>query len=129
MNLLGIDIGGTKIAVCIGDENGNVQVDQRFPTDANDPKTTLDRAVEVAEELIEKSGLTVEQVDAIGISSPGPMCSKRRMILETPNMQHERVERLQNWRFHRRKIQSPRLYAKRRQRRGAGRIPLRCAEG
>lgn len=86
MNLLGIDIGGTKIAVCIGDENGSVQVDQRFPTDANDPQTTLSRAAEVAEELIEKAGLTVEQIDAIGISSPGPMCSKRRMILKTPNM-------------------------------------------
>ncbi len=86
MNLLGIDIGGTKIAVCIGDENGNVQVDQRFPTDANDPQTTLDRAVEVAQELIEKAGLAIEQIDAIGISSPGPMCSKRRMILKTPNM-------------------------------------------
>jgi len=86
MNLLGIDIGGTKIAVCIGDENGTVQVDQRFPTDANDPEPTLSRAAEVAEELIEKAGLTVEQIDAIGISSPGPMCSKRRMILKTPNM-------------------------------------------
>ncbi len=86
MNLLGIDIGGTKIAVCIGDETGNVSVDQRFPTDANDPKATLSRAVEIAEELIKKAGLTVEQIDAIGISSPGPMCSKRRMILKTPNL-------------------------------------------
>jgi len=86
MNLLGIDIGGTKIAVCIGDENGNVQVEQRFPTDANDPQATLERAAEVVVELIEKAGLTLDQIDTIGISSPGPMCSKRRMILKTPNM-------------------------------------------
>jgi len=86
MNLLGIDIGGTKIAVCIGDEKGHLKVDQRFPTDANDPQATLSRAVEVAEELIEKAGLTIEQIDAIGVSSPGPMCSKRRMILKTPNL-------------------------------------------
>ena len=86
MNLLGIDIGGTKIAVCIGDENGNVQVDQRFSTDATDPKATLTRSVEVAEELIETANLTIEQIDAIGISSPGPMCSTRRMILKTPNL-------------------------------------------
>jgi len=56
VNFLGIDIGGTKMAVCIGDENGNVQVDQRFPTDANDPQTTLARAAEIAEKLIEKAG-------------------------------------------------------------------------
>jgi glucokinase len=86
MNLLGIDIGGTKIAVCIGDENGNVRVDQRFPTNANDPQTTLSQAVKVAEELMAKAGLTAGQIDAIGISSPGPMCSRRRMILKTPNM-------------------------------------------
>jgi len=86
MNLLGIDIGGTKIAVCIGDETGNVFVDQRFPTDASNPQATLDQAVIVATELIEKAELTLEQIDAIGISSPGPMCSKRRMILKTPNL-------------------------------------------
>lgn len=86
MNLLGIDIGGTKIAVCVGDENGNVQVDQRFPTDAHNPQPTLEKAVAVAEELIEKAGFAIEQIDAVGVTSPGPMCSRRRMILKTPNM-------------------------------------------
>jgi len=86
MNLLGIDIGGTKMALSIGNERGEILVDQRFPTDAANPQITLARAVEVAEELIANAGLTVEQIDAIGISAPGPMCSKRRMILETPNM-------------------------------------------
>jgi glucokinase len=86
MNLLGIDIGGTKMALSIGNERGEILVDQRFPTNASDPLATLTRAVEVAEELIAKAGLTVERIDAIGISSPGPMCSKRRMILQTPNM-------------------------------------------
>lgn len=86
MNLLGIDIGGTKMALSIGNERGEILVDQRFPTNASDPLTTLTRAVEVADELIAKAGLTVEQIDAVGISSPGPMCSTRRMILKTPNM-------------------------------------------
>lgn len=86
MNLLGIDIGGTKMALSIGNERGEILVDQRFPTNMENPRETLNRAVEIAEELILKAGLTVEQIDAIGISSPGPMCSKRRMILESPNM-------------------------------------------
>ena len=86
MNLLGIDIGGTKMALSIGNEQGEICVDQRFPTNANDPQATLTRAVEVAEELIVRAGLTREQIDAVGISSPGPMCSRRRMILKTPNM-------------------------------------------
>ncbi|MCU0858346.1 MAG: ROK family protein [Pontiellaceae bacterium] len=86
MNLLGIDIGGTKMALSIGNERGEIMADQRFPTDCGNPQATLSRAVEVANELIVKAGLTVEQIDAIGISSPGPMCSRRRMILETPNL-------------------------------------------
>jgi glucokinase len=86
MNFLGIDIGGTKMALSIGNERGDILVDQRFPTDTANPQATLNRAVEVADELIAKSGLRIEQIDAIGISSPGPMCSRRRMILETPNL-------------------------------------------
>jgi glucokinase len=86
MNLLGIDIGGTKIAVCIGDEEGNVLVDQRFPTNPDNPQETLERAAGVATKLISDAGLTTDQIETIGISSPGPMCSKRRMILKTPNM-------------------------------------------
>ncbi len=86
MNFLGIDIGGTKMALSIGNERGEIVVDQRFPTNANDPKATLTRALEVAGELMAKAGLGAGQIDAIGISSPGPMCSCRRMILKTPNM-------------------------------------------
>lgn len=86
MNFLGIDIGGTKMALSIGNERGEILADQRFPTDTANPQATLTQAVQVAEELIAKAGLTAEKIDAIGISSPGPMCSKRRMILTTPNM-------------------------------------------
>ena len=88
MNLLGIDIGGTKMALSIGNERGEILVDQRFPTDPDSAQKTLTRAAQVAEELIAKAGLTAKQIDAIGISSPGPMCSKRRMILKTPNLQN-----------------------------------------
>ncbi|MFA7256132.1 MAG: ROK family protein [Kiritimatiellales bacterium] len=88
MNLLGIDIGGTKIAVAIGNERGEIIADQRFPTDPGSARKTLTQAVETAEGLIAKAGLTSEQIDAIGISSPGPMCSERRMILKTPNLQN-----------------------------------------
>ena len=86
MNFLGIDIGGTKMALSIGNERGEIFADQRFPTDRDNAQKTLSQAVVVAEELIAKAGLRIEQIAAIGISAPGPMCSKRRMILQTPNM-------------------------------------------
>lgn len=86
MNFLGIDIGGTKMALSIGNEKSDILVDQRFPTDANDPLSTLTRAVEVSNQLLAKTGLTMDQISAIGISSPGPMCSNRRIVLDAPNL-------------------------------------------
>jgi len=86
MNFLGVDIGGTKMALSIGNERGEIRVDQRFLTDAGSAQKTLEQALKVADGLIAEAGLRVEQIDAIGISSPGPMCSRRRMILETPNL-------------------------------------------
>ena len=86
MNFLGIDIGGTKIAICIGNEKGEIQIDQRFPTNPNSVQETMQQAGDIAEALIAKAGLTPDQIEAIGISSPGPMCSKRRMMLTTPNL-------------------------------------------
>jgi len=88
MNLLGIDIGGTKMALSIGNERGEILIGQRFPTDRDSAQKTLTQAAQAAEKLISKAGLTAKQIDAIGISSPGPMCSKRRMILKTPNLQN-----------------------------------------
>lgn len=86
MNFLGVDIGGTKMALSIGNERGEILVDQRFPTDAGSAQKTLEQAIKVADGLIAKAGLRTEQIDAVGTSSPGPMCSRRRMILETPNL-------------------------------------------
>ena len=86
MNFLGIDIGGTKMAISIASEQGDILVDQRFPTDPNNPQPVMDQAVEVINELLDRSGFTIDQIETIGISSPGPMCSKRRMVLNTPNM-------------------------------------------
>lgn len=87
MNFLGIDIGGTKIALSIGNEHGEILVDQRFSTDPDSVQKTLEQAVKVTGDLLSRAGLRMEQMDAVGISSPGPMCSKRRMILKTPNLQ------------------------------------------
>ena len=76
MNFLGIDIGGTKMALSIGNERGEILADQRFPTDPENALKTLAQAVVVAEELIAKAGLTVNQIDAIGISDIHLHCFK-----------------------------------------------------
>lgn len=86
MNFLGIDIGGTKVAVCLGNEKGEIIADQRFPTDLSSAQKTMEQAAQVAEELLVKTGLTAKQICAIGISAPAPLCSKRRLLMKTANL-------------------------------------------
>jgi len=86
MRILGIDIGGTKMAVSIGTEQGELLTGARFATDPESAQKTLEQAVRTARGLLEQVGLESKDLDAVGISSPGPMCSRRRMILKTPNL-------------------------------------------
>jgi glucokinase len=75
--LIGIDIGGTKCAVVLGDENGTVLKKARFETTSC--KETLERI------LTEVSGMAEEAV-AIGISCGGPLDEKRGVIQAPPNL-------------------------------------------
>jgi glucokinase len=76
--LMGIDIGGTKCAVVIGDEAGHVLKKERFAT--TDCKETLENIFAAAERL------GASEVDAIGISCGGPLDEKRGIILSPPNL-------------------------------------------
>ena len=73
--LTGIDIGGTKCAVIVGDENG-IADKIRFKT------TTVDETIKNIVSAVEKLGAN----DAIGISCGGPLDSKRGVIMSPPNL-------------------------------------------
>lgn len=77
MNYLGFDIGGTKCAVILGNEEGDVLFRQAIPTGA--PKDTLEQLLAIAE------GLDAGPVSA-GISCGGPLDEKRGLILSPPNL-------------------------------------------
>lgn len=75
---LGFDIGGTKCAVVLGDEKGNVLRKIRF--DTTDVTATLQALLEAGDQLFE------EDVMALGVSCGGPLNSKTGMILSPPNL-------------------------------------------
>ena len=83
MELIGFDIGGTKCAVCIGQEiNGDLEIlDKRvMPTDHSvSPYEMIERMCALAEEM-------TENIDCIGISCGGPLDSKRGIIQSPPNL-------------------------------------------
>ena len=87
MNLIGIDIGGTKCAVIYGkEENGQIEVVDkiRFAT------TYVDETVRNIQSnlrvLMERHALNTENTCAAGISCGGPLDSKTGVVLSPPNL-------------------------------------------
>ena len=81
--MIGFDIGGTKCAVCIGEDvEGELVIkDKRIiPTDHSiSPYEMIDRMCSMAEEM-------TDSIDVIGISCGGPLDSKRGIIMSPPNL-------------------------------------------
>ena len=73
---LGVDIGGTKCAVVLGDEHGFVEK-RRWET------TTCEETID---RIMEEIRAFVGRFDAIGISCGGPLDAKRGVILSPPNL-------------------------------------------
>lgn len=76
---LGVDIGGTKTAVVVSDDSGNLQKKEQFATAGADE--TLQRVISIG-----KAFLGGETPLAIGVSCGSPQDSARGMILEPPNL-------------------------------------------
>ncbi len=85
MNLLGIDIGGTKTAVCVGTATGEIKASARMSSAADTVEAYRKKLIELCHAVLHKSGLPVEKLDAIGISAPGPLDCKRGVLISPPN--------------------------------------------
>jgi glucokinase len=82
MNIIGIDIGGTKILGIRTDEYGMVLEQVRHPTGASDGlEAVLVRIVDMIRELTPPEG-----VDAIGIGVPGPLNPMKGEVYNPPNL-------------------------------------------
>ncbi len=84
--LAGIDIGGTKTAVCLGRTSGpevNLLGKVRFATPAG-PRKTMDSIRAALERLMLQNGST--RVQAIGVSCGGPLDSQDGLVLSPPNL-------------------------------------------
>jgi len=88
MFYLGYDIGGTKCAVCLGeDAGGEMRVigKAKIPT-AGAPAQVLDALIALADDLLAAHGLSRGDITAAGISCGGPLSAERGVILSPPNL-------------------------------------------
>ncbi len=77
---IGLDIGGTKCAVVLGDEQGNILRKTRFAT------TTKDETLENLVQSVAAWEDVLPQVKSIGVSCGGPLDSRTGRILSPPNL-------------------------------------------
>ena len=85
--VLGIDIGGTKIAVCIADSEGNVLASDRVRTETSTPyETVLPQLLDLIKSLVSQAGLTMQDLKGCGICAPGPLDMAKGLLLKSPNM-------------------------------------------
>ena len=82
--LVGIDIGGTKIAIAVADPDGNLHSRRRIPTRPElGPSVALESICLSIEELISENGA---RLIAIGVGCPGPLDIENGLVLSPANL-------------------------------------------
>jgi glucokinase len=82
--VLGVDIGGTKVAVGLVDADGNILAHQRKPMVATGTaEAGLDAVTAAIDSILSTDG---DKVRSIGICSPGPLDPKTGVVLDPPNL-------------------------------------------
>ncbi len=85
--LLGIDLGGSKLAIAIAEADGRLIAHETRPSPiSGDPETDVLAIAAAAAELVTRSGLATPDFDAVGLSVPGPIDHARGAILDPPNL-------------------------------------------
>lgn len=85
--VIGIDLGGTKISGDIADFEGNVLKNIVVPTNTFEGEIAVaDRIVNVINDLMKETNKNKDEIESIGIGSPGPLDTKKGMIITTPNL-------------------------------------------
>lgn len=77
---IGVDIGGTKIAAGVVDEEGTILETSKVPTPAT-PEAVIDSIAEAV-----RQASAAHEVEAVGIGAPGYVDDKRATVLFTPNL-------------------------------------------
>ncbi len=84
--IIGIDVGGTKIAACLVDLQGRILSTIRKPTDVSEPDATLDSIANSAKELMVANQLDYNRIAAIGFGIPGLVDAEKGMGIASVNL-------------------------------------------
>ncbi|MDL4840960.1 ROK family protein [Aquibacillus rhizosphaerae] len=86
---IGVDIGGTKVAIALVSAEGEVIEKSIIPTDLSiKPFEMIKRIIAKVEVILHNSPLSIVDLKGIGIGAPGPLDSKLGVITCPPNLRN-----------------------------------------
>jgi len=89
---IGIDLGGTNIAVGLVDEKGNIIHKDSVPTNASRHYTEIIKDMAMLSlKVIQDSGYTMKDVKSVGIGSPGTPDNERGVLVYANNLNFRNV--------------------------------------
>ena len=81
MYTIGVDLGGTNIAIGLCNEDLKMIDKGSVPTRAHrDPKSIIADMASLAKQIIDRNSLSVSDIEYVGIASPGAVNSKTGII-------------------------------------------------
>ncbi len=86
-NVIGVDMGGTKILAAVVNAEGNILGRSKIPTKADkDAAVVIDRIAQCIQKAVDKSGVDSHSIKAVGIGAPGPLEPATGVVIFAPNL-------------------------------------------
>ena len=86
-NVVGVDMGGTKILSAVIDAEGNILGTAKVPTKAEEgTSVVIDRIANCIQKAIDESGVASDSIQAVGIGAPGPLDPATGVVIFAPNL-------------------------------------------
>lgn len=82
---VGVDLGGTKIYTALANANGEILREIIVPTEAEKGAEQIINKIKDSIRYVSEE-VTIKEVEAIGIGSPGPLEVKKGIIAQPPNL-------------------------------------------
>jgi len=90
--VLGYDIGGTKIAVCVADSDGALLSHERIPSAGmGDYANVKPEMIAAGKRVVAAAGLQLSDMRGCGVCAPGPLDIANGLLLKSPNMVWDRA--------------------------------------
>lgn len=90
--VIGVDVGGTKIAAALVDSHGNISGYQTCRTDISSPQATFNTIAQTVERVIAETGISRSALRGVGLGIPGLVDPQQGIGIASVNLGWENVE-------------------------------------